>query len=149
MKGNTTMFTTEKTELIDRAFKFAYTAHSGQLDDAGKPFIKHPVQVANILMCVTDDANLIAAAALHDTLEDTETTHADLVREFGQDIADLVAEVTSTEIEGQKVFPALRTQRGIMLKFADRLSNISRMESWSEDRKKAYLDKSKFWKDLI
>ncbi len=135
-------------QLIDKALLYAYEAHRGQLDDTGKPYMVHPVQVSNILMCVTEDVNLISAAALHDTIEDTTTTYEDLVRVFNKDIADLVNEVTH---EGSKdatgyYFPRLKTQRGIMLKLADRLSNVSRMEAWDEERKQHYLNKTKFWK---
>lgn len=135
--------------LIIKAKKFAAIKHRGQLYDGGEPFTVHPEKVAEILSLVTQDVNLIAAAHLHDTLEDTETTYEELVREFNKDIADLVLEVTH---EGKKdtggyYFPRLKTQRGIQLKFADRLSNISRMEKWSKDRKDQYLRKSKFWRD--
>lgn len=134
-----------------KAYTFAIEKHKDQIDDTGRPFFfAHPNIVADLIRLVapTDD-NLIAAAFLHDTIEDTNTTHEELVREFNQDVADLVMEVTH---EGRKdwngyYFPRLRTQRGIMLKFADRLSNLSRMEAWSEERKAHYLRKSKFWKD--
>lgn len=137
-------------EITRKALEFASNKHSGQLDDTGKPYILHPMQVQEILWAVApDDENLLAAAYLHDTLEDTETTYEELVEEFNQDVADLVNEVTH---DGAKdnyglYFPRLHTQRGIVLKFADRLSNLSRMETWAEDRKTHYLKKSKFWKD--
>lgn len=138
--------------IINKARQFATKAHEGQLRDDGKPYINHPITVARILLALYGDenvdANLIAAAYLHDTIEDTSTTYEDLLQEFGQDIADLVMEVTH---EGDDThgfyFPRLNTQRGIMLKFADRLSNIADMESWSDKRKAHYLKKSKFWKD--
>lgn len=138
--------------LLNRARQYAADAHAGQYRDDGKPFINHPITVARILLAAFPDAevdqNLIAAAYLHDTIEDTATTYEDLIREFDQDIADLVMEVTH---EGDEThgfyFPRLHTQRGIMLKFADRLSNIADMQSWSDDRKAHYLKKSKFWKD--
>ena len=102
------------------------------------------------LQRVSNDPNLLAAAYLHDVVEDCGVTYEDLVREFNQDIADLVMEVTH---EGDKTkgyyFPRLHSKRGIMLKFADRLSNISRMDSWSESRQNQYLRKSKFWKGAL
>ena len=114
-----------------------------------KIILKHTVcKVYKILMTITKDENILCAGLLHDTLEDTKTTYNELVETFGNDIADLVMEVTH---EGTKhkgyCFPRLKTQRGIILKFADRLSNISRMDCWSEERKKQYLNKSKFWKN--
>jgi len=133
--------------IINKAKQFAIRKHTGQLDDSGKPFINHPVQVAEILKIITTDENLIAASYLHDVLEDTKTTYTELEQEFNKDIAGLVAEVSH---EGFKntgyYFPNLKTQRGIMLKFADRLSNLSRMEPWNEKRKAHYLKTSKFWK---
>ena len=142
------LYTEEQEQLINRAFEYATEAHKGQVDDNGDAYIAHPVAVANILMCVSNDANLIAAAALHDTIEDTKVKYEDLVTEFGKDIADLVYEVTH---EGNNVtgyyFPRLKTQRGIMLKFADRLHNLSRMEPWNSERIAHYLKKSKFWND--
>lgn len=140
--------TTKDKRLINKAFDFAYDAHAGQVDDSGKPYINHPVMVAKILMLVTTDINIIAAALLHDTIEDTPITYQDIEKEFGIDIAMLVNEVTHEmhPVTKEFYFPRLETQRGIMLKFADRLHNVSRMENWNQKRKNAYLRKSKFWK---
>ncbi len=132
-----------------KALKFATIKHRGQLDDTNKPYIIHPCQVVDILRKVApNDENLLCAGYLHDTIEDTKTTYEELVGEFGQDVADLVMEVTHEGSKEKKgyYFPRLKTQRGIMLKFADRLSNISRMEAWDEERKAHYLKRSKFWK---
>jgi (p)ppGpp synthase/HD superfamily hydrolase len=95
-----------------------------------------------------EDENLIAAGYLHDTIEDTETTYAELVEAFNRDVADLIMEVTQ---EGRKdrfgyYFPRLESQRGVTLKFADRLSNLTRMQSWSPKRRAQYLRKSRFWR---
>lgn len=135
-------------KILEKALQFAEEKHKGQVDDEGKASMAHPQQTFLILKNVTDDESLLAAAFLHDTLEDTETTYEELLINFGKDIADLVNEVTH---EGSKddhgyYFPRLHTQRGIMLKFADRLSNLSRMGSWDEKRKEQYLKRSKFWK---
>ena len=135
---------------VIRAYEFAEKAHEGQLDDEGVEYIIHPEQVYNLIAEVAPkDIALQQAAILHDTVEDTSVTYEDLVESFGQDVADLVMEVSH---EGQKdsvgyYFPRLETQRGIMLKFADRLSNLSRMGSWDEKRKAQYLRKSKFWEE--
>lgn len=139
-------------KLVDKALKFAKQKHKDQLDDNGRPYIIHPIQAADILDIVASgDANLIASAYLHDVIEDCGVTYEELVKEFNKDIADLVNEVSH---EGQKdvkgrYFPRLKTKRGIMLKFADRLSNLSRMESWNEKRQEDYLRKSKFWKSEL
>jgi len=137
-------------DLYFKAFTFAKNRHEGQVDDTGKDYFNaHILPVAGIIEEVAkDDNHLQCAALLHDTLEDTNTTYKELELVFNKDIADLVKEVTH---KGKKdhygyYYPNLKTKRGIMLKFADRLSNISRMESWKEDRQRHYLKKSKFWK---
>lgn len=135
------------SRLVEKAIVFATRKHEGQTYGGGFPFIVHPQQTADIISRVTGDQKLIAAAWLHDTLEDTDTTYDELVGEFGQEVADLVLEVTH---EGERdhigfYFPNLKTQRGIMLKFADRLCNISHMEGWPARKKQHYLGKSKFW----
>lgn len=135
-------------DLVKEAFIFAKAAHEGQLDDDGKDFFTaHPMFVClTILVVAPKDYNLQAAALLHDVIEDTDTTYEELKATFGADIADLVHEVTH---EGQKdahgyYFPRLHSQRGVMLKYADRLSNLSRLggEKWSGNRAKAYVKKS-------
>ncbi len=141
---------TQDTELVRRAAEFARAKHGDTLDDNGELFFDaHLKKVAELLKVVTpDDENLIAAGYLHDTLEDTDTTYEELVEAFNRDIADLVMEVTQ---EGRKdsfgyYFPRLESQRGITLKFADRLSNLSRLQSWNQKRRAQYLKKSRFWK---
>lgn len=130
-----------------RAMEFAVKAHEGQLRDGGEPYIKHPAQVAQIISLVTDDDELIAAAWLHDVLEDTPVSFEVLEARFGSRVANLVNEVTH---EGDDrhgyYFPRLNTQAGIMLKFADRLSNISDMGAWSDRRRTHYMKKSVFWR---
>jgi (p)ppGpp synthase/HD superfamily hydrolase len=135
-----------------KAILFGTKKHKGQLDDNGKDyFLSHCNQVAEILKLCTDDENIIAAGYLHDTLEDTSTCYDELKLEFNKDIADLVLEVTKAGEKDSKgyYFPNLKTKRGIILKFADRLSNISRMDVWDEKKQQYYLRKSKFWKSEI
>lgn len=136
--------------IVLKAMQFASNAHGDQKDDSENPYIFHLIQVANLVSLVaSDDSNLIAAAYLHDVLEDTETTYTELLDEFGFDIAQLVLQVTH---EGKKdstgyFFPRLESKRAIILKFADRLSNLSRMDCWDEKRQDQYVKRSKFWKD--
>lgn|SRR3990167_6420562 len=134
---------------IQQAKEYSKEKHKGQLDPGGLPYFLHPDGVAEIInLILPNDENLIAAAYLHDIIEDTETTYEELKEEFGEDVADLVNEVTHEGKKDEKgyYFPRLKTQRGIILKFADRLSNLTRMEPWDEKRKQDYLKKSKFWK---
>lgn len=134
---------------IERAREFAKERHKDQVDDYGLPYFEaHLEQVVNILKQITDDEDVMCAGYLHDTIEDTETTFEELQINFGFKVAKLVMEVTH---EGQAdhygyYFPRLESKRGIMIKFADRLSNLSRMKCWSQDRQKHYLKKSVFWK---
>lgn len=129
---------------------YATNAHAGQLRDGGRPFIEHPAKVVKILSSITDDEHLLAAGWLHDVIEDTEKTHANLYIAFGEDIANLVNEVTH---EGRSdshgyYFPRLKSRRAHLLKFADRLANLSDMSTWPTERQEHYMKKSKFWKDL-
>lgn len=136
-------------ELIQKARDFALKKHKGQKDDSGKDYFEAHIEVvAEIVAMVTQDLHIISAAYLHDVLEDTNTTVEELKREFGEKITKLVLEVTQ---EGQKdshgyYFPRLKSKEGIMIKFADRLSNISRIDSWPEKRRNQYLRKSRFWR---
>ncbi len=136
--------------LPEKALEFAVKAHEGQKDDEGKLFIMHPVAVASILSCIVpEDENLIAAAFLHDVIEDTTISYEEIRHLFGADVANLVREVTKEVPEDKSkpaTFPNLKTQRGIVLKFADRLHNLSRMKSWSKKKRAWYLTTSQFWK---
>lgn len=134
--------------MIKKSIEFAKNKHKDQLCDSGHDYFLHCESVYNILKNITDDEVVLASALLHDTIEDTDTTYEELKKEFGKEVADLVNEVTH---EGKKdshgyYFPRLKTRKGILLKFADRLHNLSRMESWDDKRIKHYLKISKFWK---
>jgi len=132
-----------------RSALFAMEKHRGMKRDDGKDYFEaHLKQVVATLKTVTEDREVLAAGYLHDTLEDTQTTYDELVQNFGKRVADLVNEVTHEGKADAKgyYFPRLTTKEGIMLKFADRLSNLSQMEAWAMDRQQHYLKKSKFWK---
>jgi (p)ppGpp synthase/HD superfamily hydrolase len=110
---------------------------------------KHSMAVADIISRVTISEDVIVAGILHDVLEDTDVTKAELVKLFGKKIADLVDEVThhGQADEHGYYFPNLHSQEAIMIKLADRLHNLSRMGEWSEERRQAYLKHSKFWRE--
>lgn len=80
--------------LLQRAFDFAFEAHKDQKRATGEPYIIHPVAAAEILIELEVDEETIAAALLHDVVEDTGVTLAELEKEFGKGIADLVNGVT-------------------------------------------------------
>ena len=80
------------TELLDRAIIFAVKAHAGtERRGKGYPYIVHPLEAVEIVATMTKDQELLAAAALHDTVEDTDVTVEQLRAEFGDRVADLVA----------------------------------------------------------
>ena len=120
-------------------------------DGGGSYFENHIWQVVAIIKQVTKDKEIIAAAYLHDTLEDTKTTYEELKENFGQRVADIVFEMTHEGKKDEKGywFPRLKSKDAILVKFADRLSNLSRMDVWDEERQQHYLRKSKFWRSEL
>jgi len=129
------------TELVKRAFRFAAAAHEGQRRHSGSDFIEHPVGVARICAELRLDEQTIAAALLHDVVEDTETDIEDVRTEFGDEIARLVDGVTKlTRISFQsreqaeaenyrKMVVAMSEDvRVILIKLADRLHNLRTIE---------------------
>src|SRR3974390_1144646 len=128
-------------ELVTRAFHFAAAAHEGQQRRSGEPFITHPVGVAKICVELRLDEETIAAALLHDVVEDTEITIETIREEFGDEIASLVDGVTKlTRVQFQtreqaeaenyrKMVVAMAEDvRGILVKRADRLHNLRTIE---------------------
>lgn len=90
------------TDLFDKAAKFAIDAHRGaERKGKGFPYIVHPMEAVSIVATMTNDQELLAAAALHDVIEDTDITAEELRREFGDRVADLVAAETDVAVEGQ------------------------------------------------
>ncbi len=90
------------TELLDRAILFAVKAHAGtERRGKGFPYIVHPMEAMEIVATITPDQELLAAAALHDTVEDTDVTVEQIREEFGERIANLVASESDVMIEGQ------------------------------------------------
>ena len=86
---------------IEEAILFAVRAHEGQTRKLNKlPYILHPMEVATIISTLTTDEDVIAAGLLHDTVEDTDVTIADLATAFGLDVAYLVASETEKTPEG-------------------------------------------------
>ena len=128
-------------DVIERAFRYADEKHKTQLRKSGEPYIIHPLAVAEIVAEIGLDTDAIAAALLHDCLEDTDSSYEELSRLFGETIAELVEGVTkltrvqySTMEEQQmenlrKMFMAMSKDiRVILIKIADRLHNTRTME---------------------
>ncbi len=89
------------TELLDRAILFAVKAHAGtERRGKGFPYIVHPMEAMEIVATISPDQELLAAAALHDTVEDTDVTVEQIREEFGERVAGLVASESDVMIQG-------------------------------------------------
>jgi guanosine-3',5'-bis(diphosphate) 3'-pyrophosphohydrolase len=122
--------------LVSEAAELAARRHSGarRKGRGDEPYINHLAEVANLLSVVTagEDAELVAAGWLHDTIEDTETTHDELAQRFGLRVADLVEEVTddmtlpkSERRRLQVIDAPTKSADAKLIKIADKVSNIS------------------------
>lgn len=90
------------TDLLDRAIIFAVKAHhNSERRGKGFPYIVHPMEAVEIVATITPDQELLAAAALHDTIEDTEVTYDQIREAFGERIADLVHAESDEMPEGK------------------------------------------------
>jgi GTP diphosphokinase / guanosine-3',5'-bis(diphosphate) 3'-diphosphatase len=146
-------------ELILHALEFSAHKHRDQRrkDLHASPYINHPIQLANLLVNVAgiDDPDVICAAILHDTIEDTETTPSELAHEFGARIRDVVMEVTD-----DKTLPKVDCKRlqiehashasrqAKLVKLADKICNLRDIASsppakWTLERQQDYFDWAK------
>jgi GTP diphosphokinase / guanosine-3',5'-bis(diphosphate) 3'-diphosphatase len=134
-------------DVLARAYQFSAASHQGQQRASGEPYLSHPLEVANLLVAFKMDVTTVTAGLLHDVLEDTTATKADLEREFGGEIAELVDGVTkigklafSSREERQaenfrKMLVAMaRDLRVLMIKLADRLHNMRTLDYLPPDR---------------
>jgi guanosine-3',5'-bis(diphosphate) 3'-pyrophosphohydrolase len=140
-----TYLDSDNVAVVLRAYDLGETAHRGQTRKTGEPYILHPVAVAQILANMRMDHVSIAAAILHDTIEDTALGWKDIEKSFGPEIADLVEGVTKldkmkfrTRIEAdaesfRKLMLAMsRDLRVIFIKLADRLHNMRTLDSMGQ-----------------
>jgi GTP diphosphokinase / guanosine-3',5'-bis(diphosphate) 3'-diphosphatase len=151
--------------MILKAAQFAARKHKDQRrkDAASSPYINHPLSLANILReeGEVDDVRVIVAALLHDTIEDTETDYDEIRGQFGDEVAEMVAEVTDTKWlkktsrKRLQISKAARASSGAKLvKLADKISNLrdivaSPPSAWSLERKRDYFDWAKQIVDQI
>ncbi len=142
--------------LVLRAAAFAARKHRDQRrkDEAASPYVNHPIALANILCSEgrVEDPITLAAALLHDTIEDTETTEAELRGEFGDEVAATVMELTDVKWLGKVTRKRLQvsragraSQRAKLVKLADKIANLRDILSgppadWPLDRQQAYFD---------
>ena len=135
------------TALIQKAYNFAAEHHKGQKRMSGEDYIIHPLNVAYILADLQMDDSTICAALLHDVVEDTDVTNEDIVKNFGEEIAEMVAGVTKLskiqyvtikeeQVENyRKMFLAMgKDIRVILIKLADRLHNMRTLSNLKRDR---------------
>ncbi len=134
---------------LHEAFQFARDAHAGQTRKSGEPYITHPIAVAQILTGWKLDAHGLAAALLHDTMEDTGVAKATLVEHFGKSVAELVdglSKLERLEYESKEsrqaenfrkmVLAMAKDIRVIIIKLADRLHNMRTLDSMREDKRR-------------
>ncbi len=145
---------TEARGLIRRAYAVAERAHAGQVRKSGEPYLIHPLSVAHILAEINLEPAVIAAGLLHDVLEDSEFTRAELLDEFGEEILILVEGVTKLERVEKRVQEDEARERNlrelesmrklliamanddlrvIFIKLADRLHNMRTLEYLGPD----------------
>ncbi|KOR24123.1 bifunctional (p)ppGpp synthetase/guanosine-3',5'-bis(diphosphate) 3'-pyrophosphohydrolase [Clostridium sp. L74] len=151
-------FTEKEIEFIKKAYNFACNAHKEQKRISGEPYITHPEEVAIILFEMGMDVNTMIAGLMHDVVEDTQYTYEDVVKEFGNEVADLVNGVTKlgkieykTKEEQQadnvrKMLLAMTKDiRVILIKLADRLHNMRTLRFMPVEKQK---EKSKETLDI-
>ena len=145
----------QEKALIQRAYDLADQAHKEQTRSSGEPYIIHPIAVAKFLADLNLDSKTIAAALLHDVLEDTNISREQLEKEFGQEIAFLVDGVTKLEqIQFKQkssadwatlrkmLFAMTKDIRIILIKLADRWHNLSTIKYLPPDRQQSYATES-------
>lgn len=144
------VFNSTQADLIVRAWDYAEKMHGDQKRDSGEPYFTHPVAVANILFDLGLDSSTLAAALLHDCVEDTQATEEEITNLFGTEVSELVAGVTkldkiafkSKEEEQAENFRRMffamaKDIRVIIIKLADRLHNMRTISSISHERQMA------------
>ena len=139
---------TDPEALLAAAFDFAFQLHQGQFRASGDPYIVHPVAVADLLRDIGASAPVIAAGFLHDVVEDTDLTPAQLESHFGAEVRELVEGVTKlgglhftnrTEAQAEnlrKMFLAMASDiRVVLVKLADRLHNMRTLGALKEEKR--------------
>ena len=141
---------TEDTDIVRRAWEFCILHHTGQLRASGEPYVLHPLEVALVLADMKLDATAIAAGLLHDAVEDTPVTTADITAQFGDQVAHIVEGVTkidkiqfanSEDRQAENVRKMLLAMvsdvRVVLIKLADRLHNMRTLQHLKPERQQA------------
>jgi (p)ppGpp synthase/HD superfamily hydrolase len=141
--------------IVDLAEEFATNKHKGQRRKNVQDYISHPISVAQTLMHYKKSHNidnLMAAAMLHDVIEDTDTSYYELVEKFGHQIASLVMEVTTNKdmknAIGKEKYLAYKlkhmTSWGLVIKLCDRLDNISDLNQMNHSFRTKYVNETSY-----
>jgi GTP diphosphokinase / guanosine-3',5'-bis(diphosphate) 3'-diphosphatase len=136
------------TELLARAYRFSETAHAGQKRKSGEDYVLHCVEVAKILADLQLDSVTVASGLIHDVVEDTSVTIADVEREFGKEIAQIVDGLTKIgslplnssqerQVENYRklLLSIAKDARVILIKLADRLHNMRTLDWLAPDKR--------------
>jgi GTP pyrophosphokinase len=140
----------EDVSLIRKAWEFCVQHHDGQMRASGEPYIIHPLEVAEVLAEMKLDATAIAAALLHDAVEDTPATSAEIASGFGDQVAHIVEGVTKidkiqfanredrqAENVRKMLLAMVSDVRVVLIKLADRLHNMRTLEHLKPERQEA------------
>ena len=146
----------KNTPLIEKALAFATEKHKNQTrqNQEKSPYIVHPIEVRHILSELggVKDAEVLAAALLHDTLEDTSTTREELIKNFGQRVCSLVEEVSDDKTLPRQTRKDLQIQHApqlsegaVLIKLGDKISNVTDIThtpptNWDRSRCLEYFD---------
>jgi len=131
---------------VGNALELCLSLHEGQIRNDGSPYAQHPIRVAGIVMQYKEShmkRHLLAAAFLHDVLEDCYMSYIELKEKFGNLVAELVIELTTNPAEkrrmGKAEYLAIKMSKmsswALVIKLADRLDNISDLENMSEEKR--------------
>lgn len=142
---------------IKKAYLFAYEKHKGQYRRFNKkPYITHPLETARLVAKITPNKDLIIAALLHDTIEDTDTTYYEINLKFGDDVMYLVKELTTDNVNTQMtkkkyLAGALNNMSSdaLLIKLCDRLHNVSSLELSPKKFFWRYINETKYILDSL
>lgn len=122
-------------DIFEKAIIFAVNAHSGAVRKNGRtPYILHPMEVASIVGTMTDDGEVLAAAVLHDTVEDTSVTAEEIEKNFCERVAALVASETEDKREEMSPEQSWEIRKSESLEFLRKSEDISVKMLWIGDK---------------
>ena len=140
----------DQVERVREAFEYAETAHAGQKRHSGEAYITHPIAVADILADLHMDGATLTAAILHDVVEDTPSSSAEVEQRFGKEVAELVDGVTKldqVQFKSRKeaqaesfrkmILAMVRDIRVIMVKLADRTHNMRTLSAMPPEKRRS------------